>query len=48
MTDSPIVAVHAFANHELMSVSVDETLLPREVNLSASFRGLPFSVMSPV
>ena len=33
----------------LISVSVDETLLPWYVNLSISFRGLPFSVeMSPV
>ena len=29
MTDSLSVAVHAFASHELMPVSVDETLLPR-------------------
>ena len=32
-----------------MSVSVDETLFPRKVNLSTSFRELPFSVeMSPL
>ena len=29
MTNSLSIAVHAFAGHELMSVSVDETLLPR-------------------
>ena len=29
MTDSLSIAVHAFASHVLMSVSVDETLLPR-------------------
>ena len=29
MTDSLSVAVHAFANRVLISVSVDETLLPR-------------------
>ena len=29
MTDSPLIAVHAFASRESMSVSVDETLLPR-------------------
>ena len=29
MTDSLLIAVHAFANYVLMSVSVDETLLPR-------------------
>ena len=28
-TDSLLIAVHAFVNHVLMSVSVDETLLPR-------------------
>ena len=44
MTDSLSVTVHAFASHVLMSVSVDETLLRRWVNLSTSFRELPFSV----
>ena len=29
MTDSLSIAVHAFASRVLMSVSVDETLLPR-------------------
>ena len=29
MTDSLPIAVHAFASSELMSVSVDETLLPK-------------------
>ena len=29
MTDSLLIAVHAFASHVLMTVSVDETLLPR-------------------
>ncbi len=49
MTDSLLVAVHAFASHVSMSVSVDVTLLPRKVNLSNSFRELPFSVeMTPV
>ena len=43
------LAVHAFASRVLMSLSVDETLLPRLVNLSTSFRELPFSVdMSPL
>ena len=28
MTDSLSIAVHAFASHVPMSVSVDETLLP--------------------
>ena len=49
MTDSLSIAVHAFASRMLMSVSVDETLLPRQVNLSTSFRELPFSVeISPL
>ena len=43
------VAVHAFASRELMSFSVDETLLSWYVNLSTSFRELPLSVeMSPL
>ena len=48
MTDSLSIAVYAFASHVLISVLVDETLLPREVNLSNSFRKLTLSVdMSP-
>ena len=49
MTDRLSIAVHAFASRVLMSVSVDETLLPRLMNLSISFRELPFSVeVSPL
>ena len=49
MTDSLLIVVHAFVSRVSMSVTVDETLLPRSVNLSSSFRELPFSVeMSPV
>ena len=49
MTDSLLLAVHAFASCVLMSFSVDKTLLPRKVNSSISFRELPFSVeMSPL
>ena len=49
MTDSLLIAVHAFVSPVSMSVSVDETLLPESVNLLTSFRELPFSVeMSPV
>ena len=44
MTDSLLIAVHAFASHVLMSFSVDETPLPRFVNLSTSFKGPPFGV----
>ena len=49
MTDSSSIAVHAFVSRVSISFSVDETLLPRWVNLSSSFRELPSSVeMSPV
>ena len=49
MTDSLLLAVHAFASRVLMSVSVDQTLLLRLVNKSNSFRELPFGVeMSPL
>ena len=37
-------AVHTFASRVLMSFSVDETQLPRYVNLSSSFRKPPFRV----
>ena len=37
MTDSLSIAVHAFASRVLMTLSVDEMLLPRKVNLSISF-----------
>ena len=49
MTDSLLIVVHAFVSRVLMSASVDETLLPRELNLSTSFKELLPSVeMSPV
>ena len=49
MIDSLSIAVHAFVSRSSMSFSVDETLLPRLVNLSTSFREVPTSVeMSPV
>ena len=38
MTDNLSIAVDAFATHVLLSVSVDETLLPWYVNLSTCFR----------
>ena len=48
MTGSISITVHTFASRVLMSVSVDETLLPRSVNLFTSFRELQLSVeMSP-
>ena len=48
LIDSLSVAVDAFARRILISLSVDETLLPRYLNLSTNFRGLLFSVeMTP-
>ena len=44
MINSLLIAVHAFASRVLMSASVDETLLPRKVNLSSGFRELRFRV----
>ena len=38
------IAVHTFTRHILTSFSVNETLLPRYVNLSTSFRGPPYRV----
>ena len=38
ITDSLLIAVHAFASRVFMSFSVDEMLLRRYVNLSTSFR----------
>ena len=40
MTDSLSIAYHAFASRELMSYSVDETLLPKLLNLSTLFKEL--------
>ena len=49
MIDGLSIAVHVFVSRVLMSFSVDETLLPRRVNLSTSFREVPSNVeMSPV
>ena len=46
--DNLSIAVHASASRILMSFSVDEMLLPNEVNLSTNFREPSFSVkMSP-
>ena len=48
MIDNLSISIHAFASRILMSFSVYETLLLRYVNLSISFRELPFRVeMSP-
>ena len=49
MTDSLSIAVNAFVSRVSMSASVDETQLPRWVNLPTKFRELPPSVeMLPV
>ena len=40
--DSLSIAVHTFARRILTSLSVDETLLPRNGNLSTNFRWRPF------
>ena len=49
MIDNLSIAVHIFVSRVSMSFSVDETLLPRKVNLSTNFREVPSYVeMSPV
>ena len=49
MTDCLLIAFYDFASHVLMSFSVDEILLPMQINLSPSFIDLPFSVeVSPL
>ena len=47
MTDSQSTAVHTFARGILISLSEDETLLPKYVNLSTNFREPPFKVEMP-
>ena len=42
MIKSLLIAVHVFARHILISLSVDEMLLPRYVNLTTDFREPPF------
>ena len=44
MIDNQSITVHAFARYMLISLSVDEILLPRYVNLSTNFRDLPINV----
>ena len=41
MVDNLSIAVHAFIKCMLTTLLVDEILLPRYVNLSTNFRGLP-------
>ena len=40
-TDELSIAVHAFTRRIITSLSVDEILLPRYVNLYTNFRGQP-------
>ena len=48
MIDNLSIIFHAFNRCMLISISVDEILLPRYVNLSTTFRGLPLRVeMAP-
>ena len=44
MADNQSIAVHAFPMHLLTFLSVDEILLPRDVNWSTNFSGLSFNV----
>ena len=44
ISDDLSIAVHGFARSILISFSVDETLLPRYVNVSTNFRESPFRV----
>ena len=44
MIDNLSIAVHPLAMHMLPLFSVDEILLPRYVNLSTNFKGLPLKV----
>ena len=39
MIDDLLIAVHTFTNQILTSLSLDEMLLPRYMNLSTNFRG---------
>ena len=44
MIDNLSITVHAFARHMLTSLSVNEILLLRYVNLSTNFRGPPHKI----
>ena len=44
MIDNLLIAVHTFARPMLTLLLVDEILLPKYVNLSINFRGLPLQV----
>ena len=42
MIDNLSIAVHAFTKCILISLSVDEKLLPKYMNLSTNFKGSPY------
>ena len=44
MINDLLIAFHTFPRYVLTSFSVDEILVPRYVNLSTDFRGIPHSV----
>ena len=44
MINNLLIAVHVFARHMFTTLSVDEILLLRYVNLSTNFKGLPLTV----
>ena len=43
MINNQSISVHAFVRRKLTSLSVNKILLPRYVNWSTNFRGLPLS-----
>ena len=45
MIDNLWITVHAFTSHILMLFSIDETLLPRYVNISTNLRESPVSFL---
>ena len=45
MIDNQSITVYTFARYMLTSLSVDEILLLRYVNMSTNFRGLPLRVL---
>ena len=44
MTDKMSIAIYAFHMHMLRPLSVDKILLPRYVEWSTKFSGLPFDI----
>ena len=46
MIDNLSIVTHTLSKHMLISISVDQILLPRYMNWSTNFRGLPFNEMA--